>query len=360
MKTGRYFTPHILIGSNLINFCRVIFRLNFSLKAQAIPRLFVTFFILIMFTPFRIIETLLYFFTKKEAVKQPIFIIGHPRSGTTFFHDSLNELDDLVAPRMIDCLFPFLNKYFTFLLIPILKNALPETRLMDKMKVSWDSPQEEEFGMALMSPASSVAFLFAPKNSESILNNYILLNDQKSKSKWLKTHFRFAQKIQSLNKGKTLVFKSPGNTARIIELLEIYPDAKFIHITRNPQDVIPSTLNLYQKILPEFSLQDENQLNLTEFVFDYYAQVMTKILSTRSELTHEQLYELKYEDFTANPVATMNKAFTGLKIPIESEGLVTFFEARSNFSKNKFNSDPELAEIINKRCAEVIETYQYN
>ena len=334
--------------------------MNFSIKAEVIIRLLISFLILLILTPFRIIEAVLYHFARKEKVRQPIFIIGHPRSGTTFFHDSLNELESFVAPRMIDCLFPFLNKYFEFMLVPILEKALPETRLMDKMKVLWNSPQEEEFGMALMSSFSVVSFLFAPKRSYEVLENYVLLNNASSKSNWLSAHLKFAEKIQSMNKGKTLVFKSPGNTARISELLEIYPDAKFIHIVRDPQDVIPSTLHLYQIILPEFSLQDESKLNLKEYVFDYYELVMKKFLASKSKLSGDQFCELKYEEFIENPLAVLQKVVSDLKLKSSPDSLEAFFESRRNFSRNKFSRDPDLEKMISERCNNIIELYHYS
>lgn len=360
MKSKTSFSPHILIGSNLIHFFRVLFQLNFSIKKQNIVRLCITFFILLMFTPFRIIEAILYFFSKKETVKAPIFIVGHPRSGTTFFHDSLNEVETLVAPRMIDCLFPYLNKYFKFMLVPILEKVLPETRLMDKMAVKWDSPQEEEFGMELMNGNTSVGFLFAPSKGKKVLNDAVLLNNIKVKSIWLKTHLKYAQKIQSMHKGKTLVFKSPSNTAKMLELLEIYPDAKFIHIVRNPQDVIPSTLHLYQRILPEFSLQNENNIDLNEYVFDYYSSVMSKFMSSKAQINASQFFELKYEDFVENPIQLLDKAFTQLEITADVEKLKSFFASRKNFSKNKFEGDKTLELQVKEKCSFIIAEYQYN
>ena len=246
------------------------------------------------------------------------------------------------------------------MLVPILKKVLPETRLMDKMKMKWDSPQEEEFGMALTSLHSSVSFLFAPKQSKFVLDNYVLLNNERFKSKWLSAHQRLAKKLQTINKGKTLVFKSPGNTARMAELLEVYPDAKFIHIVRNPHDVIPSTINLYNKILPEFSLQDETSLDLNSFVFDYYEKVMDKYMSSINNLSQNQLAELKYEDFVANPIDTIKSSFSKIELEFPSEQLLDFFEARKNFKRNSFKRNEVLAKNIEKRCKKVLEHYNYD
>jgi len=359
MKIAHFLRPHILMGSGLIHFFRVVVQLNFSIAGRAILRLFVSSFILLLFTPFRIIEAILYFFSKKVEVKQPIFIVGHFRSGTTFIHDALNELETVEAPRMIDCLYPYLNKYFQFMLVPILKKALPKERLMDKMKVKWNSPQEEEFALSLMTMNTSVSYLFAPKRNSMGLNKSVLLNDERIKSKWLKAHSKFARKLQSMNKGKILVFKSPSNTARIKELLEIYPDAKFIHIVRNPIDVIPSTLNLYKKILPEFSLQDYSQIELRKYIFDFYEQVMKKYIETKGDLNETQLFELKYEDFVEQPIELLKKGFNQLQISIAVDELEPFFAARKNFIRNSFDLDTDLKVRIKQHCAVVIKEYKY-
>ncbi len=359
MRNSNFLQPHILMGSNLIQFFRVILKLNFSIKGASIGRLFVSFFILMLFTPFRFMEAVLYFFAKKEEVKQPIFIIGHFRSGTTFLHDALNELGDVVAPRMIDCLYPYMNKYFQFMLVPILKKALPEERLMDKMKVTWDSPQEEEFALSLMTFDTSVSFLYAPNANFKQLNDSILLNEEKVKTKWLKAHLKFARKLQSMNKGKTLVFKSPSNTARVKELLEIYPDAKFIHIVRNPKDVIPSTLHLYTKILPEFSLQDASDIDLNEYVINFYEKVMDKYLQTKFDIPSSQLVELKYEEFVEAPIQVLTNVLKPLNLNLPIDDLTAFFAARKNFKRNDFKLMQEKTEGFQQRCAPVIKEYGY-
>lgn len=359
MKKVSSIQPHILMGTDLFLFCKFVWHLHFSIKRKAFFRLCISFFILLLFTPFRWIELILDLVRKKEQVKAPIFIVGHFRSGTTYFHDAMNQLDNVVAPRMLDCLYPKMNRYFSFLLIPILKKALPEERLMDKMKVAWDSPQEEEFALSLMTYDTAISFLYAPILHSKKINASVLLNEENIKKKWLKNHLKFAQKLQTIHKGKTLVFKSPSNTARIQELLEIYPDAKFIHIVRNPTDVIPSTINLYRKLLPEFSLQNEQDVELTTYVFNFYQQVMHKYMETKGNLASDQLFELKYEEFVQHPIKTMQEAFSQLELANSMEGLEDFFNSRKQFTKNQFQVDEDLISRIKTECHAVITAYDY-
>src|SRR5688572_22986659 len=91
----------------------------------------------------------------------PIFIIGHWRSGTTYLHE-LMVLDDRFSyPTTYECFAPnhflitegWFKKLFWF--------AVPAQRPMDNVKVGWDNPQEDEFalcGLGLPGPYLRMAF----------------------------------------------------------------------------------------------------------------------------------------------------------------------------------------------------------
>ena len=51
---------------------------------------------------------------------------------------------------------------------------------------------------------------------------------------WKEKYIYFLKKVAYYHKGKRLVLKNPANTARIKLLFEMFPEAKFIHIYRNP------------------------------------------------------------------------------------------------------------------------------
>src|SRR5262249_7885322 len=114
---------------------------------------------------------------------------------------------------------------------------LPKTRPMDNMEISWKAPQEDETALCnltLISPYLMLAF-------QGIRPVYDRFFDLKrltpAESKLWKSEFiRFLKKI-TLKNHKTLLLKSPSHTFRIPLLLELFPDAKFVNIVRNPYDV---------------------------------------------------------------------------------------------------------------------------
>ena len=71
---------------------------------------------------------------------------------------------------------------------------------------------------------------------------------------WRRTLYRFLQRITFRNP-KRLVLKSPPHTCRIRLILEMFPDARFVHIHREPYVIYQSTRHLHLKSSVIYSLQ---------------------------------------------------------------------------------------------------------
>lgn len=48
---------------------------------------------------------------------------------------------------------------------------------------------------------------------------------------------------------QTLILKSPAHTARLKLLHELFPQARFVHISRNPYEIYQSTKKLFRDLL---------------------------------------------------------------------------------------------------------------
>ena len=99
----------------------------------------------------------------------PIFVIGHWRSGTTLLHDCWCWTSDtpIRIPRLL-CSNHFLVSAPVFR--PLIGGLLPKQRPMDNMAAGWDNPQEDEFAlcnMGVRSPYMTIAFPnHPPQNQE--------------------------------------------------------------------------------------------------------------------------------------------------------------------------------------------------
>ena len=112
--------------------------------------------------------------------------------------------------------------------------------------------------------------------------------------------FRSAQRI---------ILKSPPHLARIKAILEIFPDARFVHIVRNPYVVYASTIKLWKTLYRYQALQVPRFADLEEYVFSYFERMYTAFDSQKHLLDPSRLHEVRYEDLVRDPVGEMRKLY---------------------------------------------------
>ena len=97
--------------------------------------------------------------------------------------------------------------------------------------------------------------------------------------------------------GRRLVLKNPANTGRIRALLNLFPDAKFIHIYRNPYDVFLSTVWLQRSVIPRSQVQDISPDTVEAHVLRFYIQLQQKYLAEKDLIPAGSLAEVRFEDW---------------------------------------------------------------
>ncbi len=186
---------------------------------------------------------------KRRAVatplaEDPVFIIGHWRTGTTLLH-TLMSLDPRYAtPNNYQCFTPghFLltERWCTRLL------NFPRQRPMDNMDMGWDEPQEDELALCVRGFPSVYCNNAFPKHPQRYLESLTMEGlSPRCVKRWQQALLEFVRYL-NLKYRRPLVLKSPPHTGRISTLLDVFPNARFIHITRDPMDFIPSTMHLWK------------------------------------------------------------------------------------------------------------------
>ncbi len=115
---------------------------------------------------------------------------------------------------------------------------------------------------------------------------------------------RFLQEL-TYKHHKRLVLKSPTHSCRVKTLLELFPDARFVHIVRDPYVVFPSTVNLWKSLYITFGLQRPTFQGLEEHVYKTFDRVYDKIEEGKGLIDFDRFYELRYEDLVRDPVGQM-------------------------------------------------------
>lgn len=351
-KDAFNFTEHPNFGASLKSWWKSLAAVNFNITPIYWPKtIFITGNILLN-TPIQWWEKLRY--QKKinaTKVKAPVFILGHPRSGTTLLHYLLSKDPSFNYCTTSQALIP--NVYFTIgnLLSDLLQKALPSTRPMDNLKMGAELPKEEEFAIGNMTSTSMVQGYVFPKKIKSLFDENVLFTKQGNKENWQK-HFQYLCQKLSLNReSQQLLLKSPNNTARVKAILECYPDAKFIHIYRNPYKVYLSNERLYEKILPMTALQKVNALEIEEFIFYSYKSIMQQYFIDKKHIPEGQLIEIAYEDFVKNPFPNIENIYSQFfpqRLPEVKPLIEKEWENYSNYQTNIFEIDNNLKNKINR------------
>lgn len=294
----------------------------------------------------------------------PIFIIGHWRSGTTLLHEYMIRDERYHFADTYACFAPEHFILSRFFLRPIAAILMPKKRPIDNMEAGFDRPQEDEFALTAMGLPSPYRNLIFPNNSEKIDVDYLTLRNvsDEARKTWLDGLDYFVRALTYLKPDKQIVLKSPPHTGRIKAIREKYPDAKFVHIHRNPYSIFPSTYNLWMRLSRDEGAQRPAGIGMEDYIFDCLNIMYDAFEEDIKQFQPGQFCEVDYKELAARPMETMEKIYRELQLggfekvqPIFEE----FAASQKSYKKNKFEMAPEIKEQIADRWSRYFERYGY-
>ena len=331
------------MGANLGTWLSMVFRYWKQIEWRFIPKCIVLTLMIMLYTPLIWWERFLWNKRIRETkVKAPVFILGHQRSGTTYLHYLLGKDPQFGFLSVKESFMPWLYLSFEKMLQRMLGNRMPDKRPMDNLRLSVDMPTEPEYSIGNMSWASMLPGYMFPKIMYWSFRQFVLFDDAKAKKEWQRAFKYFMQKLSLKHGGKQLIIKAPENLSRIEAILEVFPDAKFIHIYRDPYRVYFSTERLYGITLPMVALQHWPKEVVNDFIVKSYRDMFLKYFETRKLIPEGNLVEIKYEDFIGNEMDTLREAYQNLGLDFESAAPHIKDEVKSyeGYKTNKYEYDP--------------------
>lgn len=292
----------------------------------------------------------------------PLFVLGHWRSGTTLLHNLFTLDPQFTYANLYQCLFPG-----HFLLTERVTTALtgwmiPRTRPMDNVVASWQMPQEDEFALALrtlLSPYLMLAFQGQRERYDRLFDPADFTREERDL--FVREFLLFLKKL-TVRSPKPIVLKSPSHTYRIPLLLELFPNAKFVYICRDPYAVFNSTMHLRRTMFVENCLGTPNFHGVEEDMLVTYEHCLRQYEATKSLIPAGQLHELKFEDLEVDPVGEMQRVYDQLQLPgwdQAARAIQADMPAHAAYRKNKFSMDPATMQLVYQRLRFAFELYGY-
>jgi len=334
-----------------------------------IPRLLFVSLTTLLTSPLRLWEWIRYGRAiKRTAIHpSPVFIIGHWRSGTTHLHNLMCQDKNLGYVSTFQAMAPGFcmvgDKRIKPALATLAHKRYP-TRLIDNIPLTFDAPQEDEFALATMSPYSFVHSFTFPKQAASFFARYVLFDglSEAVRAKWIRTYLAILRKATLRNGGHRLVTKNCGHSARIRTLLDLFPDAKFIFIHRNPYEVFLSTVHTHKTVIPRSQLQNTDPERIEARVLEFFTQLMQRYLADRSLIPAGNLVEIRYEDLEASPLNQLRSVYEALGLPGYDDAEQDFrlyIDSVSDYKKNAYEMNDDIVAKVNEHWQVAFDEWGY-
>jgi hypothetical protein len=283
-------------------------------------------------------------------VEPPLFVLGIWRSGTTHLQNLLAVDDRFAFPNWYQASFPH-----TFLSTEARASRLgrffiPRERLQDNMRFGVSLPAEDEFALTATTARSAMLSWVFPRRAESY-DRYLTFRKvpEAEVAQWKAALLGFAKKL-ALKHGKPIVLKSPMHTGRIRLLLDIFPEARFVHIHRDPYAVFRSACHTTREVM-RFSTLQRTALDVEGRTIRQYQEVYEAFFEEKGQIPEGRFHEIRFEDLERDPIGQMRGIYEALRLPefaVVEPALRRYVESLSGYRKNDY---PELETGLRERVA---------
>jgi omega-hydroxy-beta-dihydromenaquinone-9 sulfotransferase len=362
----REWAAHMWVGCDFFAWMRILIHNRFAVHPPFWHVVLITTVVSLFHTLLRVVQEILYRKTLDRAPlrKPPLIILGHWRTGTTLLHEMLILDERHTYPTTYQCFAPHHFLISEWWMTRLFHFIIPAHRPMDNMAAGFDRPQEDEFALCMLGVPSTYWWLAFPNRPQQNAQ-YLDLQEltPKALGEWKRSFERFLRRVNFKNPAKRLILKSPPHTCRLPVLLDLFPDALFVHIVRDPQVVIPSTVNMWKALSRSQGLQRTAYDGLEDHVFGTFDRMYERFEETRDRIDPRRFHEVRYEDLIADPVGEMRKLYEQLGLGDFDRfqpALEQFWDGQTDYKTNRYKVSPEQRKLIAQRCTAVIERYGYS
>src|SRR5881392_4279601 len=238
-----------------------------------------------------------------EEIREPLFIVGLPRSGTTLLHTLLAADPEHRVPLTWEVMTPSPptgdNEQRRIQRATQSCNCLnwlaPTFRHIHA--VGAELPQE---CVGLMAP-SFMSDQFDAMYYVPSYRNWFFAQDLLPAYDY---HRRFLQHLQFRHSARRWVLKAPAHMSALPTLLSVYPDALFVQTHRAPLEAMASVSSLITILRRVFSDAVDPAVVCREAI-QYWSETLDRFLQQRDRLTADRICDLHHIEIRRDPLAAI-------------------------------------------------------
>ena len=239
----------------------------------------------------------------------PIVVIGHWRSGTTYLHQLLACDPAVATARNTLTMAPQVALLLKPWIAPVLKAWMTRTRPIDAVPWGPDDPQEDELGLARLTFDTNMAGMAFPRNYLANFRRHVLVTTRAYERQWLQ-FCRLTWLHDGAGKTHWLI-KNSVHTARVSLVLRHFPRARFVVLRRTPVDSIRSLVQVKQRLGTLVGLQPvPDQGTQVEETVTAQRELLEAFETSRHLIPDQQLLELDYDDLIHQPLQAVERIYS--------------------------------------------------
>jgi hypothetical protein len=315
----------------------------------------------IVLEPIRLLE-LIFFYRKisnHELTEDPIFVLGHWRSGTSHLQTLLRLDPRTTSIGIFSSIFSGNFLLTSSTIKPIAQGICKLFRIeysIQRTPLDLDYPGEMDTALCFLPNSHSYTWGHVfPSRFKKHLDMSVFNDDPKSTSNWLNDYDHLIKKVSLFSKRKRVVVKSPGDTGRLKFLLERYPNAKFVYIHREHEAVYHSNLFLWNIIRNRFSLQYLSDELIHENIIYTYPRLLKRYNEDRELLGENQLVEISFKELRIEPLQVLEKIYSNLELgelPIDI--VKPHLKTNEAYRTNTYETPSRISEELEREWKEVL------
>jgi sulfotransferase family protein len=243
----------------------------------------------------------------RQEIREPLFIVGLPRSGTTLLHTLLAVDPEHRVPLTWEVMTPS-----------------PPTRDNERRRIqravqscncfNWLAPTFRHVHAVGAELPQECVGLMAPTFMSDQFDAMYYVPSYRA---WFfrqdlrpayEYHRHFLQHLQVRQSARRWVLKAPTHMFALPTLLAVYPDALFVQTHRAPLDAMASVSSLITILRRVFS-DAVDPLTVSREAIDYWSKTLDRFLQERNRLAEHRVCDVNYAEIRTDPLATVRRIY---------------------------------------------------
>lgn len=294
---------------------------------------------------------------RKVRVRDPLFIVGNLRTGSTLLYRTLaRDTESFACFRMLDAFLPAitmkraaaalgrmdaaLGGYGARVLYRIDRAFLAEySRIHD---TGFLKPEEDEFAL-LVDMCSACMFELFPAVQRFRRLFFVDQEMSEREKRWVMRRYMgiVRRQLYHLGPHKRFLSKNPLFTNKIEALARTFPDARFVCLVRNPVNTVISTASLFHFVWHQTGALppgERDMKQVLEFCGTFYRYPHTALANLEQRSSF-----VRFQDLVSDPAHTIRATFSAveLEIPDSLEPVLASVNDRQRRYRSRHRYTPE-------------------